>query len=335
MSTVSQPQSRSRSKSIDLIELLQCPVSHEALSPEDGALVAESTGERYRVTASGIPVMAEKFCSDDGRVQQQHYDRVAAAYIENLNYPHTQEYQKYLDGAMLEAAQPAGLGVVAEICCGRGEAFQLLRDKIVGGVGVDISLNMLEAARAEFDPQKFMFLQGDATMLPLRDASFDSVFMLGGIHHVNDRQALFNEIFRILKPGGYFIWREPVSDFFLWRFLRAIIYRLSPGLDHETERPLLHEETWPVLEKAGMQPQLWRTCGFFGFCLLMNSDILMFNRLFRFIPGIRAFTRFAAWLDERIVRLPGLKRAGLQVVGRAQRPTAATSARPSSQRNAA
>jgi hypothetical protein len=35
----------------------------------------------------------------------------------------------------------------------------------------------------------------------------------------------------------------------------------------------------------------WKTYGFLGFCLLMNSDVLIFNRLFRFIPGIRAITR--------------------------------------------
>ena len=114
----------------------------------------------------------------------------------------------------------------------------------------------------------------------------------------------------------------------MWRWLRALIYRLSPGLDHNTERPLLWQETWPVLESAGLEPQLWRTCGFLGFCFFMNSDILFFNRLFRFVPGIRAITRWAAWLDERTVHLPGMSRAGLQVVGYARKPDRPAAAQP-------
>ena len=51
----------------------------------------------------------------------------------------------------------------------------------------------------------------------------------------------------------------------------------------------------------------------------MNSDVLVFNRLFRFIPGIRALTRLAAKFDDWTVRMPGLRRAGLQVVGVAEK----------------
>jgi SAM-dependent methyltransferase len=161
-------------------------------------------------------------------------------------------------------------------------------------------------------------------MLPVADASFDNVVMFGGIHHVNDRRKLFSEIHRILKPGGRFYFREPVSDFFLWRWLRAVIYRLSPALDHETERPLLYRETVPVLEEAGLRPEAWETYGFFGFCIFMNSDVLVFNRAFKFIPGIRAITRFFAWIDDLTVKLPGMSRAGLQVVGLARKPEASS-----------
>src|SRR5262249_48968627 len=110
------------------------------------------------------------------------------------------------------------------------------------------------------------------------------------------------------------------SDFFLWRWMRAIVYRLSPILDSDTERPLLWRETVPVLERAGFAVESWRTYGFFGFCLFMNSDVLMFNRLFRFIPGIRFLTRLATRIDDVTLLLPGLRRAGLQVIGVARKP---------------
>jgi SAM-dependent methyltransferase len=147
--------------------------------------------------------------------------------------------------------------------------------------------------------------------------------MLGGIHHVNDRAALFGEIARILKPGGRFYFREPVSDFMPWLALRAIIYRISPTLDHLTERPLRYEETAPYLTGAGLRLSSWRTYGFIGFCLLMNSDVLIFNRLFRFIPGIRGITRAFTRLDDWVTSRRNWTRRGLQVVGVAEKPMAA------------
>jgi ubiquinone/menaquinone biosynthesis C-methylase UbiE len=258
--------------------------------------------------------------SPQSKAQQIHYDRVANSYLTNLRYPHTQEYMAYLDREFLKLVTDRPLGTAAELCCGRGEAIDLLKDKMERCIGVDISMAMLEGAQAAHPEEKLLFLQGDATALPLADAAFDSVFMLGGIHHVPNREALFSEVARILKPGGRFYFREPVSDFVLWRAIRAVVYRLSPALDHATERPLLYSETAPFLDKAQLRLQHWRTCGFVGFCLFMNSDILIFNRLFRFIPGIRAITRFFAYVDNVCVSMPGFSRAGLQVIGVAEKP---------------
>jgi hypothetical protein len=63
------------------------------------------------------------------------------------------------------------------------------------------------------------------------------------------------------QARGTFLYREPVSDFIPWRGLRAVIYRLSPMLDNNTERPLIYRETVPVLEQAGLQSVSYRTHG--------------------------------------------------------------------------
>jgi SAM-dependent methyltransferase len=303
----------------DILALLRCPETGAPLIERGGLLQAIGTDRAYRLTPSGIPLFAERFCSEDARRQQAHYEAIASIYIESLAYPHTEEYMAYLDRALFAAIAERPLGVTAEICCGRAEAFRLLGPRIDRGIGVDISPAMLEAAQRDCPGAQFAFVQGDATRLPLASDAFDTVVVLGGIHHVNDRAQLFAEIARILKPGGWFYFREPVSDFVLWRALRAVIYRLSPTLDHETERPLLWRETVPVLETAGLSCAHWTTHGFLGFCLFMNSDVLVFNRLFRFIPGIRALTRLAAQIDAAMLALPGLRRAGLQVVGAARK----------------
>jgi SAM-dependent methyltransferase len=202
---------------------------------------------------------------------------------------------------------------------GRGEALKLFGTGARSYIGIDISENMLQSTLKAHDHPHAIFVQADATCTPLAPDSIDTVIMLGGVHHVPARPQLFKEIARVLKPGGRFLYREPVSDFLPWRALRAIIYRMSPMLNHATERPLLYEETVPVLERAGLRSVRYQTHGFIGFCLFMNSDVLFVNRLFRFVPGIRAITRAAARADEAILALPGLRRAGLQVVGIAQK----------------
>jgi SAM-dependent methyltransferase len=310
-----------KQNSIDrFLDVLRCPMSGEKLAPERDALVSADRTHRYRVNARGIPLFAENILSPVAASQRQHYDKIAAVYAANLEYPHTQEYLAYLDRAALAAIGDGDLGTIAELCCGRGEGLTLFGPRIERYIGVDVSENMLQATQELHHHSNAIFVQGDATRVPLASESIDNVIMLGGIHHVPARAQLFTEIARILKPGGRFLYREPVSDFAIWRILRGIVYRLSPMLNHDTERPLLYEETVPVLERAGLRSLTYRTHGLIGFCLFMNSDVLFFNRVFRFVPGIRAITRMSARFDDAVLALPGLRRAGLQVVGLAQKP---------------
>jgi len=302
------------------LPMLRSPRSGQALRIEGRSLVSADGAERYALSPSGVPLFAAEFLSDAARIQQGHYDGMVAQYVENLGYPHTQEYMAYLDRQLFAVLPEEGLGTVAELCCGRGEAARLLHGRIARCVGVDVSGGLLEIARKDLPSEQFYFVQGDATLLPLADRVFDNVVMLGGIHHVPDRRRLFSEIHRILKPGGGFYFREPVDDFALWRAIRKVVYRVSSALDHTTERPLRRHETEAELAQAGMALEDWRTYGFFGFCLFMNSDVLVFNRVFRFLPGIRPLTRAACRVDHWTTSLPGLRHAGLQVIGVARRP---------------
>ncbi|MHC4650362.1 MAG: class I SAM-dependent methyltransferase [Planctomycetota bacterium] len=305
------------------VDRLRCPETGQALRLDGAELITVDGRHRHRVTDAGVPLLAPELLRPESRAQKAHYDRIAGIYTDSLDLPHTRAYSAYLDRVLLKSIPPGPLGYIGELCCGRGEAIRLLSardgDRPVGGVGIDISPRMLEAASRDHPGTPWLFVQGDATMLPLADEVFDNVFVLGGIHHVNDRDRLFAEVLRVLKPGGRFFWREPLDDLFAWRWMRAAVYRLSPTLDPSTERPLRSRETTRQLERAGLELLRWRTCGFVGFCILMNSDVLVLNRLLRHVPGISSLTRLWARIDDSIVRLPGLRQAGLQVVGVARK----------------
>lgn len=159
------------------LDLLRCPQSQQALSLESDSLVSASGNHRYRVNAAGIPLFAAEFLSAEAKIQRHHYDRIAAAYMANLEYPHTREYLSYLDRVTLAASSDQPLGTVAELCCGRGEAPSLFGDRIRRYVGVDVSENMLQAAIAQHTLTDGIFIQGDATNVPLAAESVDTVII--------------------------------------------------------------------------------------------------------------------------------------------------------------
>ena len=146
-------------------------------------------------------------------------------------------------------------------------------------------------------------MQGDATRVPLADGSIDTVVMLGAHRpRRSTGRPLFGEVARILKPGGRLLYpREPVSDFALWRAVRSVVYRLSPMLDHARPsarsggpgRDRSRPRSGGVADGA-VPPSRH---GFLGFCVFMNSDVLVFNRLLRLLPGIRKVARSSRTLD--------------------------------------
>jgi SAM-dependent methyltransferase len=303
---------------VELLSMLRCPQTGMALTQTGGRLATVDGSRSYAMTPSGIPLFGEAGLSPEARIQQQHYERISVRYADNLAQEHTREYFAYLDRRLLRLVGGASLDRVAEICCGAGEAFHLLGSRPRLGIGVDVSTAMLERARAALPGGQRLFVQGDAVRLPLADGCFDAVFLLGGIHHVNNRAALFAELRRILKAGGRLFWREPVDDFLPWRLARQIIYRGSGTLQADTEHPLRYTSTVAQLSAAGFTLTDWETLGFVGYCVLMNGDVLPINRVWSKVPGSRHLTSVATRIDEAVLMLPGLKRAGALVIGSAR-----------------
>jgi arsenite methyltransferase len=71
--------------------------------------------------------------------------------------------------------------------------------------GIDMTSEMLAKARAaaaEMDASNVRFLEGEVERLPFEDESFDVVISNGVIDLIPDKDAVFSEIHRVLRPGG-------------------------------------------------------------------------------------------------------------------------------------
>src|SRR5919197_6491161 len=109
------------------------------------------------------------------------------------------------------AAIREGMTVV-DIGCGAGMDL-LLAARSVGphgrAIGVDMTEAMAEKARASARAAGFENVEvrlGDAMSLPLEDASVDVVISNGVLNLTPDKFIAYGEVFRVLKPGGRFLY---------------------------------------------------------------------------------------------------------------------------------
>ncbi len=114
-----------------------------------------------------------------------------------------------------------GNGKLLDIGCGSGAmtvkaAKRFPRAQIIGmdywGAGWDFSKKLCEDnARLEGVENQITFLKGDAANLEFPDGSFDAAvsnFVFHEVRNQPDKLALVNEAFRILKPGGIFVFED-------------------------------------------------------------------------------------------------------------------------------
>ncbi len=141
--------------------------------------------------------------------------------------------------------------LVLDLGCGSGEEVIPLRQRGARVIGIDISPDLIAIAQERL--RKYALdadLQADlrvgsAYETGLPDASVDVVFSMSLLHHLElDRGK--NEICRILKPDGIFIFKEPVGFSWTMKQLR----KLFPAKEDvsEFEHPLNARQVQTLVE---------------------------------------------------------------------------------------
>ncbi len=96
-----------------------------------------------------------------------------------------------------------------DIGCGAGGITIHLVEKHRAAhmTGFDVEKPVIETARRLATRRglgkRLIFVQGDPMPLPFKDDLFDFAFSKDAMLHAPDKLALFKEVFRVLKPGGF------------------------------------------------------------------------------------------------------------------------------------
>jgi SAM-dependent methyltransferase len=126
---------------------------------------------------------------------------------------------------------------VLEVGCGAGVDLARFARGGADVTGVDVAASAIALARANFDQQQ---LRGrlevaDAEHLPFADATFDLVYAHGVVQYTANPQALVDECYRVLRPGGTAIFQ--VYNRVSW--LNALSKVMKVGLEHDDAPVLL------------------------------------------------------------------------------------------------
>jgi len=158
--------------------------------------------------------------------------------------------QRFPDDDPVYADAVARLGLragqaVLDAGCGTGRALVPMRDAVGRDgtvVGVDLTPEMLAAARDHGRLTVAALLLADTRFLPLRDASVDAVLAAGLLPHLPDPAAGVAKLARVTRPGGRLAVFHPVS-----RAMLAARKGRVPAVDGTLARPVLG----PLLERGG------------------------------------------------------------------------------------
>lgn len=139
-------------------------------------------------------------------------------------------------GGAINYAEPQTGEVCVDLGSGRGTDVLRMAESVgeTGFVyGIDISDGMLEKARKnadKFNVKNVEFIRCELEKLELPDNKADLVISNCTLNHAENKQAVWNEIYRILKKGGRFV----VSD----------IYATVPIAEEYRTDPVAIAECW-------------------------------------------------------------------------------------------
>jgi len=150
-----------------------------------------------------------------------------------------------------------GLKVI-DIGCGGGFCAEFLAKRGAHVTGTDPSEGLLKTARAHAQESKMdiHYVQGVGEKIPLPDNEFDVAVCVDVFEHVDDPGKVANEVFRLLKPGGVFLFdtvNRTIKSRIIMIWLLEHITRAIPRGVHQHNKFIKPEELTQYLLAAGFK----------------------------------------------------------------------------------
>jgi ubiquinone/menaquinone biosynthesis C-methylase UbiE len=114
---------------------------------------------------------------------------------------------------------------IIEVGCGRGGGLAYITKHFFpkSALGIDLDIRAANFGNKHYHLDGLSFKQGNAQNLELKDASIDIVFNVESSHRYPNMDMFLNEVYRVLKPGGYFL----LTDFRYAKDLDALLELLK------------------------------------------------------------------------------------------------------------
>jgi len=145
---------------------------------------------------------------------------------------------------------------VLDLGCAGGFMAEAIDDLGATVTGIDPAAEAINAACAHAQDRQITYDVGVGEALPYDDASFDIVVCVDVLEHVKDLGKVLAEVFRVLKPGGLFLYdtinRNPIARFATITIAEDIL-RLLPKGTHDPAMFIKPDELRRALEQAGLQ----------------------------------------------------------------------------------
>ncbi len=233
---------------------------------------------------------------DSETLQREHFDSIMTQYESHYDDEWSQKFrEEFINAYLFRELSLSGKNVL-EALCGSGQTTPHLLSKGAMVTGVDISPEAIASFRSRWPTCDALCASILDSQLP--DNSFDYVVVMGGLHHMHPHvNKTISEIYRVLKPGGYFCFCEPhkgsLPDLFRgwWYKHDRFFAENEASIDLEHLKHDFSSQFSPIREAY---------LGNIGYLFILNSLI------FRLPLKLKSFySPPLLWLERMITHLQG------------------------------